>query len=327
MVISASRRTDIPAYFSEWFMNRIHAGYAVVRNPLNANQLSKVYLTPDLVDCIVFWTKNPVPLIPRLDELKEYSYYFQFTLTGYDKDVERNLPDKKEVLVPAFKELSEKIGAERVIWRYDPILVNDRYTVEWHLDTVKQFAESLKGYTEKCVFSYVDLYKKIEKKLESIGARELNDAQKRELAIGIRDIVTENGMICATCAEKIDLEDLGISHNACVDKALVEKLAGGTIKNTKKNLKDAAQRPECGCMPSREIGAHNTCSHGCIYCYANYSPDSVRNSMAKYDPASEILCDTIGPGEVVKDAADQKKLVQKDEQLSLFDITGIRPSE
>ncbi|SEQ98607.1 protein of unknown function [Lachnospiraceae bacterium NE2001] len=322
MIISASRRTDIPAYFSEWFMNRIYAGYAVVRNPLNANQLSKVYLTPDLVDCIVFWTKNPVPIIPRLDELKDFCYYFQFTLTGYDKDIERNLPDKKEVLLPAFKELADKIGPERVIWRYDPILINDRYSSDWHLETVKWLSDNLKGYTEKCVFSYVDYYKKIDKNLNSIGIKYPTDAEKKDIAIGIRDIVSANGMVATTCAENIELDGLGINHNACIDKALVERLTGGKIKNTKKNLKDAAQRPECGCMPSKEIGAHNTCSNGCIYCYANFSPDSVKKSMARYDPKSEILCDVIGPDEVVKDAADQNKLVQIDGQMSMFDFIG-----
>ena len=320
MIISASRRTDIPAYFTEWFLNRVKEGYAVVRNPMNAKQLSRISLDPELVDCIVFWTKNPVPLIPRLDELKDYCYYFQFTLTGYGKDIERNLPDKKKVLIPAFQQLADKIGPERVIWRYDPIMINNRYPLDWHYRAFEEIAGCLKGYTEKCVFSFVDDYFKIKKTLDDMGIYYPSDEEMRDMAIRIREIAGANNMKVATCAEKIDLEDLGIDHNACIDKALVERLTGGKIKDTKKNLKDAAQRNDCKCMPSKDIGCHNTCSNGCIYCYANYSPESVKKSMAKYDPKSPILCDTINPGEEVKDATDQKRLVQYDQQISMFDM-------
>jgi Domain of unknown function (DUF1848). len=160
MIISASRRTDIPAFYSEWFLNRIKAGFLIVRNPMNPKQLSRIVLTPDVVDCIVFWTKNPTPMLPKLDELKDYNYYFQFTLTGYGQDIERNLPSKKDVLIPAFLELSEKIGAHRVIWRYDPILINSKYSEEYHVSAFKQIAEALNGHTEKCVFSFVDRYRK-----------------------------------------------------------------------------------------------------------------------------------------------------------------------
>jgi len=141
MIISASRRTDIPAFYSEWFINRVKEGFLIVRNPMN-NQPRRILLSPNIVDCIVFWTKNPIPMIPQLDKLKDYCYYFQFTLTGYGKDIERNLPDKKKDLIPAFQRLSEKLGPERVIWRYDPILINERscnsderYCIQqWHDD-------------------------------------------------------------------------------------------------------------------------------------------------------------------------------------------------
>ncbi len=319
MIISASRRTDIPAFYSEWFMNRIKEGYVIVRNPMN-NQALRIVLNPEIVDCIVFWTKNPVPMIPKLDELKDYCYYFQVTLTGYGKDVEAHVPDKKKVLIPAFQQLSEKIGPEKVIWRYDPILVNERYTVDYHIKAFTQIAESLKGYTEKCVFSFVDEYAKNSKAMRSLGVQSLSEEDMKSIAIQLRDIAKANDMTIATCAEKIDLEELGIEHNACIDKALIERITGGTIKNTKKNIKDSGQRHECKCMASKEIGAHNTCGNGCVYCYANYSPDSVKKSMERYDPMSPILCDVIRPDEVVKDAGDMKPLVmKKDGQLSLFD--------
>lgn len=279
MIISASRRTDIPAFYSEWFINRIKEGFVIVRNPMN-NQPRRILLSPDIVDCIVFWTKNPIPIIPQLDKLKDYCYYFQFTLTSYGKDIERNLPDKKKDLISAFQRLSKEIGPERVIWRYDPILINERYTKEYHLKAFEEIAGALNGYTEKCVFSFIDIYGK----------------------------------------NKVAMQKLGIQHNACIDKALIEHLTGGKIKDTKKNIKDAGQREVCKCMTSKEIGTHNTCGNGCVYCYANYSSESVKKSMAKYDPKSPILCDRIEPNEEIKDAADMNTLLNKDLQLSFIDF-------
>ena len=161
MILSVSRRTDIPNYYSEWFYNRIKEGFLYVRNPMNAHQVSEIKITPDVVDCIVFWTKNPLPMMKRLNETKDYNYYFQFTLTGYGNDVEVNLSNKKTEMIPVFQELSEKIGKQKVIWRYDPIFFSDRYTKEYHLKAIKSIAEALSGYTEKCVISFVDIYPKL----------------------------------------------------------------------------------------------------------------------------------------------------------------------
>ena len=158
MILSVSRRTDIPNYYPEWFFNRIRDGRAYVRNPMNPRQVSDVPLAPEVVDCIVFWTKNPARMIERLDELSAYNYYFQFTLTGYGRDMERGVPHKKEKMIPLFRELSQKIGKERVIWRYDPIIVNDRYTAKYHIRAFGQIAEALDGFTEKVVISFVDIY-------------------------------------------------------------------------------------------------------------------------------------------------------------------------
>ena len=150
MILSVSRRTDIPNYFSEWFFNRIKEGFVYVRNPMNAHQISRIDITPEVVDCIVFWTKNPEPMLDRLDELASYDYYFQFTLTGYGKDMECNVPHKKDRMIPVFHELSKKIGMQKVIWRYDPIIFTKKYTPEYHLKAFEQIAAALKGYTEKC---------------------------------------------------------------------------------------------------------------------------------------------------------------------------------
>ncbi len=319
MIISASRRTDIPEFYSEWFFNRIKAGFLDVRNPMNNRQVSRIPLSPDIVDCIVFWTKNPIPMIPKLDTLRDYCYYFQFTLTGYGRDIEANLPDKKEELIPAFQRLSDKIGPERVIWRYDPILVNDRYSVPYHMKAFAEIAKALNGYTEKCVFSFVDVYGKNKTAMQRLGVRNLSMGEMRSIAVQIRDIARANHMTVATCAEVIDLEALGIEHNACIDRVLVERLTGGKIRDSKKNLKDSGQREACRCMASREVGTHNTCGNGCVYCYANYSPESVRRNVAKYDPNSTMLCDRLEPDEEVTTPKDVKPLIVKDGQLSLFD--------
>ena len=161
MVLSVSRRTDIPNYYAEWFYNRIKEGFLYVRNPMNSHQISKINLSPDVVDCIVFWTKNPENMLLGLDKLRDYSYYFQFTLTGYGRDIEPGIPHKRKYMIEVFRRLSDMIGHDRVVWRYDPILFNDRYTQAYHLKAFREIAENLRGYTDRVVISFVDLYAKL----------------------------------------------------------------------------------------------------------------------------------------------------------------------
>lgn len=313
MILSVSRRTDIPNYYSEWFFNRIKEGFLYVRNPMNIHQVSEIKISPDVVDCIVFWTKNPKPMINKLDELKGYKYYFQFTLTGYGKDVECKLPHKKNEIIPVFQELSRKIGKEKVIWRYDPIIFTDRYTPEYHLKAFEQIASSLRGYTEKCVISFVDTYTKNEKNMVSLNAYEMNKKQILNFAERLNKIALENDMEMGSCAEGIDLEKCGIKHNSCIDKRLIESIIGCKLDV----CKDKNQRKECGCIESVEIGTYNTCKNGCKYCYANYSENSVISNCNKYNPLSPLLC-----GEVmVEDKINQRKVKSlKKEQLSFWDM-------
>lgn len=313
MILSVSRRTDIPSYYAEWFYNRIKEGLVCVRNPMNPRQVSEIRITPDVVDCIVFWTKNPLPMMERLDELKAYPYYFQFTLTGYGKDVEANLPDKKTMIIPMFQELSNRIGRERVIWRYDPIFFSDRYTVEYHIETFRAMAEALNGYTDKCVISFLDIYAKIRKNMESLFYYELEESELRSFAKEISRIAEQNHICVGSCAEKIDLEDCGIVHNCCIDKRLIEKLIGCELKVGK----DKNQRKECGCVESIDIGTYNTCRNGCAYCYANLGAKNVERNAAKYDPASPLLCGCIGEEDKV---TLRKKVSLKETQLSIFNM-------
>ena len=289
MILSVSRRTDIPTYYSDWFFNRIKEGFLCVRNPMNPHQVSKIMITPDLVDCIVFWTKNPEPMLSRLDELKEYRYYFQFTLTGYGRDIEYNVPHKREQMIPIFQQLSDKIGPERVVWRYDPILLSDHYTIEYHCRAFEQIAKALSGYTKRCVISFVDMYAKMQKNMVSVGMRDFTREDMELLAKTFSQIARENGMEIFTCAEEADLSAYGIFHSSCIDRELVEQITGYPIAAKK----DKNQRGTCGCIESIEVGTYNTCKNGCRYCYANYSYESVAANCRRYDPNSPILCGEI----------------------------------
>lgn len=312
MIVSASRRTDIPNYYSEWFYNRIKEGFVYVRNPMNLHQAGRIDLTPDVVDCIVFWTKNPEPMIPRLDELAPYCYYFQFTLTGYGKDMERNVPHKREKMIPVFRELSDRIGKQKVIWRYDPIIFTKKYTPEYHLRAFQAIAEALKGYTEKCVISFVDLYVKNRKNMESMNFYSPGAKELREFAKEISRIAGRNGMKVGSCAENADLEDCGIEHNCCIDKGLIESIIGYKL-NAKK---DKNQRKECGCIESMDIGAYDTCRNGCKYCYANHSWERVVKNSGEYDPASPVLCGRITDEDRI---SVRKASSLKEVQLSFFE--------
>lgn len=313
VILSVSRRTDIPNYYSEWFFNRIKEGFVYVRNPMNAHQVSKIDITPEVVDCIVFWTKNPEPMLSRLDEIVSYDYYFQFTLTGYGKDMERNVPHKKEKMIPIFQELSKKIGMQKVIWRYDPIIFTKKYTPQYHLKAFEQIAEALKGYTGKCVISFVDVYAKNKKNMELIDSYDIDKNELLEFAKKIAEIAKKNGMAIGSCAERIDLDEVGIEHNCCIDKALIENIIGCKLKVDK----DKNQRQECGCVESVEVGTYNTCKNGCKYCYANYSEESVVKSCNKYDSESPILCGILDENDKI---TERKVKSLKEQQLSIFDL-------
>ncbi len=295
MIISASRRTDIPNYYSEWFFNRIKEGFLYVQNPMNPRQISKIGLSPEVVDCIVFWTKNPEPMLERLDELWEYKYYFQFTLTGYGKDIECNIPHKRDKMLDIFRKLSEKAGNKNVIWRYDPILFAGAYTEEYHLRAFEQIAEALSGYTRKCVISFADIYIKNKKQMEKLRAYELSEPELIEFSERIAGIAKAKGITVSSCAETIDLSGCGIEHNCCIDRKLIEEIVGCPIKVQK----DKNQRAVCGCVESVEIGAYNTCPNGCKYCYANSSLETAAKNFKSHDPHSPLLCGQVRPGDKV----------------------------
>lgn len=284
MIISCSRRTDIPAFYSKWFFNRVREGFVQTRNPFNPKQISTISLKPGNVDCFVFWSKNPAPMLSRLNELESYSYYFQFTLNGYGGDIERNLPPV-ETLIETFKELSKKIGKDRVIWRYDPVLLSPKYTKEFHIDNFEYLASKLGAYTNRSVFSFIDLYKKISKKMESLEIREPDSSEMMDIARSFKGICNRYSLDLRTCGEAIDLRSLGIEKSSCIDGDLIRSITGRDL-NFKR---DSSQRGECLCVKSRDIGVYNSCLHNCVYCYANSKIEGVRENIKKHDNLSNFL--------------------------------------
>ena len=283
-IISASRRTDIPALYGDWFMKHLEEGEFLVRNPYNQKQISHITFEKKDIDCIVLWTKNPIPFMKHIEKLKEYPFYFQFTITPYSKRLEPNLPDKKE-LIGAFKELSEKTGG-KVIWRYDPIIFNQNLTVQYHKETFSKMAEMLKGYTDRCVISFVDDYNN---KAEIGSDYQENAAVWEDVGSHIAKEGKKNGMTVYTCAEYIDYGKTGLERGRCIDPDYIREICGYPIKASK----DSAQRGACNCVESIEIGAYNTCTNGCKYCYATRNKNLVPMNVKRYNINSPALCDEI----------------------------------
>lgn len=327
VIISASRSTDIPAFYAKWFFKRLERGYCVWCNPFNQKPS---YVSFSKCKVVVFWTKNPEPIIPYLPELDKRGihYYFQVTLNDYVREgFEPNVPSVEE-RVATFKKLAQKIGKARVIWRFDPLIVTKEITPRELLKRIWTTGNLLKGCTEKLVFSFVDVraYRKVQNNLVketkffdkgTVESAEMTEAQRQEVVEGlvkIREAWAKDGwnVTMATCGEDFDYDAYGIEHNRCIDGELMERLFGEDkslvyylhtgklaepdlfgelppIPDERKNLKDKGQRKACGCMISKDIGMYNTCRHFCVYCYANTSKECVRRNVAKHSDESESL--------------------------------------
>ena len=297
MIISASRRTDLPAYYSKWFFRRLQEGYVLVRNPVNPRQVSRVSLSPEVVDGFVFWTKNPAPMIPWLDKLPDCPYYFQVTLTPYDEQIERYLPSKRKVILPAVRQLARQIGPERVVWRYDPVFLTEKYSVDFHKKAFAQIARLLRGNTGRCVISFLDWYPPMEKRLRPLAPRPLGGDEMRELAASFGQAAAENGMRIFTCAETADLSGFGVEHGCCIDRDLLERIGGRPLCAEK----DRSERAACGCVQSVDIGAYDTCPGGCLYCYADHGVGRTMRNLAGFDPSSPLLCSSLRPDDTVRE--------------------------
>lgn len=294
VIISASRRTDIPAFYAEWMMNRLRAGSCAVPNPFNRDQVSRVSLRPEDVEVIVFWTRHARPLLAHLDELERrgYRFYFLYTLVDYPRPIERGSPGTERA-VRTFRELSERIGPERVVWRYDPILFGDVTGPDFHRERFGRLTERLAGHTRRVVVSVVDIYRKLAgrlRDLEAGGARlcdesGLAEGELAELMTWMAERARAAGLEIASCAETLDLAPYGIRPGKCIDDGLIREVFGIDVTSRK----DPAQRRACGCVASRDIGMYDSCVFGCSYCYATTSFERAWANRRAHDPRSPSL--------------------------------------
>ena len=294
MIISASRRTDVPSFYADWFINRIRAGFCTVPNPRNRSQVSRVSLRPEDVDVIVFWTRHPKPLFPYLDELdlRGYRYYFQYTLLGYPREIDPRSPPR-QVAIETFRELSDRVGQESVIWRYDPIVFSRLTGTGYHGESYASIAEALRGHTSRSVISVMDRYRKFRQRLEQLDRQgvgvgdhdDLSSPRRVELLNAIARTARDNGMEIFACAEERDLSPCGILPGKCIDDEYIEAAFGIDVGRRK----DPGQRQACGCVVSRDIGAYDTCVFGCSYCYATGDFERASENLQAHDPASPSL--------------------------------------
>jgi hypothetical protein len=301
MIISASRRTDIPAFYSEWFMNRLQEGYCLVPNPFNPTQVARISLVPDDVDAIVFWSKNPAPMLRFLPEVENlgYRFYFLFTLNHYPKALEPNLPPLEE-RISTFIELSEGLGPGRVIWRYDPIILSNRTDASYHRKTFESLCQQLAGRTQRVITSIVTLYRKTVRNLaplEKLGyafdQEPRSNPETEPLLSHVAKSAAEHGLEIFACAEKRDYTFLGIKPSSCIDAGLIRDLWGIPVSSKE----DPGQREHCGCALSRDIGMTDTCPHGCPYCYSNMNPEIALRRYRTHDPGSTALIGSPEPPE------------------------------
>jgi hypothetical protein len=312
MIISASRRTDIPAFYARWFINRVRAGFCISPNPFNPQQAAPISLAVEDVQVIVFWTRNPRPLFPYLDELDRagYRYYFQYTLMDNPRPVDPYCP-RLPAALDTFRRLADRVGAQRVIWRYDPILFSEQTTPDFHRRAYRQIAEALRGYSQRSVISLADAYAKTRKRLAALAAqgfqvqpatRQMEDgslalaAGAGEMLADLAAISRQNGMQMVSCAEELDLQAHGILPGKCVDDQWIQHVFGLEVTHSK----DANQRKACGCVTSKDIGMYDSCLFGCAYCYATSDFVRARENYRRHDPHAPQLV----PGGKIRQISD-----------------------
>jgi hypothetical protein len=293
MIISASRRTDLPAFYTPWLLNRFRAGEVSLVNPYNRRQVSRIALQPDTVEVIVFWTKNPAPLLPYLAEIDRmgFQYYFQFTLNGYPKVLEPGVPPLRE-RVATFKRLADLIGKERVIWRYDPILFTARTNFAYHRERFAALLAELAPSTGRIVTSIADDYRGAGQRLARLAPQGYAVIAQPQLLPEygrlfqeMADRAAAAGLTIYSCAEPFDLRPFGIHPGKCIDDEYIQQVFGVTVAARK----DPAQRRECGCVASRDIGFYDSCLHDCVYCYATRNQRVARENYRKHRPDAPSL--------------------------------------
>jgi hypothetical protein len=291
-------RTDIPAFYAKWLLNRIREGYVLVRNPYHPQSVTRYSLSPDVVDLMAFCTKNPAPLLSSMDILKPYGQYWFVTITPYGTDVEPNVPPKESVMKD-FRRLSDMVGVDSVGWRYDPVFINETYTLERHISDFAAMAETLAGYTRTCVISFIDLYEKVKRNFSMV--REVSPYERITIGREFVRIGKKYGMTIKSCAEGTDLQPYGVDCGGCMTAQTYETALHTNLKLPK--MKTA--RKECACFLTNDIGAYNTCGHLCRYCYANANADIVRRNLKSHNPASPLLLGELHADDVIRNAKQE----------------------
>ena len=312
MILNTGLRTDIPGFFSEWFYNRIEDGFVYVRNPYAKNQIYSYRLDPELIDCIIFCTKNPKPMFENLEKIDKFNQYWHITITPYEKEIEPNVPPMNDVL-ESFKYLSKKLGKENVTLRYDPIFINEKYTLEKHIESFEYIANSLSDYTTEAIISFIDLYEKTKRNFPK--AREVTKDERLKLGKEFAQIGKKNNITIKTCVEGTELDKFGIDSSGCMTKEVIERAINKNLNIPKQK----ARNGECYCLLNNDIGEYNTCAHGCLYCYANSNKKLVKRNLKLHDPKSPILIGEIKEDDIIKEM-NQKSLIINDStrQTKLF---------
>ena len=312
MILNTGLRTDIPGFFSEWFYNRIEDGFVYVRNPYAKNQIYSYRLDPELIDCIIFCTKNPKPMFENLEKIDKFNQYWHITITPYEKEIEPNVPPINDVL-ESFKYLSKKLEKENVTLRYDPIFINEKYTLEKHIESFEYIINSLSGYTTEAIISFIDLYEKTKRNFPQ--AREVTKDERLKIGKEFARIGNENNIRIKTCVEGTELDKFSIDSSGCMTKEVIERAINKNLNIPKQK----ARNGECYCLLNNDIGEYNTCGHGCLYCYANSNKRLVKRNLKLHDPKSPILIGEIKEDDIIKEM-NQKSLIINDStrQTKLF---------
>ena len=292
MILNVSGRTDIVAFYTDWFMNRYHEGFVDVRNPFNHNLVSRIDFSD--VDAILFCTKNPIPILNKINEINK-PIIFHVTLTPYKKDIEPNVPPKGEI-VEAIKKLSKIIGKDNLVIRYDPVFISAKYTLDYHIKAFENLCSLLDGYVSKILISFLDDYKNVRKNKKVLNFKELEESDYKAIGENVRISALKHHMIVHTCFEDRNLTEYGFSKDECLSHELAYKL---TFKVYKKEWK-ARKEGKCHCVQMVDIGVYNSCKHFCKYCYANYDEKQVQDNFINHDPNSSLLVGKLNESDIIK---------------------------
>ncbi|MDD3239287.1 MAG: DUF1848 domain-containing protein [Lachnospira sp.] len=305
MIINTGGRTDTVQYFTGWLLKRFEEGYVYSRNPLFPNKVTRYELNPDVVDCVEFCSKNYEPILKDVHKITErFHTHFNYTITAYGKDIEPGVPSIEESM-ETLKKLSELVGKNRVVWRYDPVLLTEKYTIQTHMETFERMAKELSPYVDRCIFSFVEMYKKLENNMPELIP--MTEADKNVLAKGLGEIATANNLYIQTCGTNGDYSQYGIHSSGC----MTLEILGHANHIEFKELKHNGMRQGCHCMESRDIGAYDTCMNGCKYCYANKNPKKAFENFKYHNPDSPLLLGELKESDMIQQGA-QRSYLKKD---------------